>query len=729
MAITPAWLLRRDPGLVAVRRAARVTLVACGGFYLCRYGFGNAEMAPYALFGAVALGALSQIPGSPAQRARTLVAALPVAWLLVTLGTLLSVHTAAAVAGMFVLGFVVSFVGVGGPRLVGMATGMQLLYILPCFPPYEPGSLGWRLAGVTLAVLLLAVTELVLWPDPTPVPYPARLGDAVAGLAGCLLAVADGWSGSPYGRSRLTALLTVAVDAAEALRPSRLPPTQRPASAGRRDRALTSAAGTTRLLLGRTVDLYYADEQGAVELPGAAALLRQAASCAEAAADWLRGRGEVPDTDRVAAALTQFRAARAATSPDGATPEQLRLGALALSLGEWTKSMVAAIRVAADAPLGADPTPPSAQPGPFWYAYRSTPWLWWHRMREHLTPRSVYFQGALRLAAALAVARLLAGVFDLSHGFWVLLTILTVLRTSAQETRAVLRPALVGTVVGSVLAAGLLVVGIPAPVYAVVLPLVMLIGLAAGPLLGLGWAQALFTLVIALVFAQVSPVDWRLAEARVVDVVLGAVVGVFIGLLAWPRGGSGELHRATGTFLAEAAHVVRETVAVLALGAHPADALPRARAAGQLAEASYALYQGERQLAGQVDWQASLIAGNHAVRGAEALVRACPAGGLLPCVTPLTGTAADLAGRFERMADDLLRREHPGQTGPPSTDPWTDCPTDLGQDLYHLADLRVWLDGLREDLARIADTPGAASTDEPTKLRLRAARLADGATG
>ena len=68
-------------------------------------------MAPYALFGAVALGALSQIPGSPAQRARTLLAVLPVGWVLVTLGTLLSVSTATATAGMFVLGFAVSFAG------------------------------------------------------------------------------------------------------------------------------------------------------------------------------------------------------------------------------------------------------------------------------------------------------------------------------------------------------------------------------------------------------------------------------------------------------------------------------------------------------------------------------------------------------------------------------------------------------------------------------------------
>jgi uncharacterized membrane protein YccC len=722
-----AWLHRRDPGLLTVRRAARVAFVACVGFYVCRYVLGNVAMAPYALFGAVALGALSQIPGSPAQRARTLLAVLPVGWVLVSLGTLMSVNTALATTGMFVLGFVVSFVGVGGPRLVGLAGGLQLLYILPCFPPYDPGSLGWRLAGLTLAVLLLAGAELVLWPDPTPEPYTAKLAAAVSALAGCLVVVADGWSGRPGGRDRLAALLPAATDAAEALRPSRLPPGQRPASAGRTDRALTAAAGTARLLLGRTVDLASADDHDSADLPAAAALLRQAASCAEAAAAWLRGEDDVPDTDRMAAALVQFRAARAAVAPDGLPPERLRLGALALSLGEWTTSMVAAIRIAAGAPVGPDPTPESAQPGLFWFAYRRTPWLWWHRLREHLTPRSVYFQGALRLATALALARLLAGVFDLSHGFWVLLTILTVLRASAAETRSALRPALVGTALGSLVAAGLLVVGVPPTAYAVLLPVVMVVGFAAGPLLGPGWAQALFTLVIALVFAQVSPVDWRLAEARVVDVLVGAAVGVLIGLLAWPRGGSGELHRATGRFLATSAGVVRETVAVVAEGLPVGHAQPAAREAGLLAEASYALYQSERHEPGALDWQSTLIAGHHAVRGSEALVRACPSGGLLPCVGSLRAAAADVAARYERVADGLLTHDHALVRDRLPDPPAAEWPTDLGQDLYHLADLRVWLDGLREDLGRVVGPPGAAL--DPADLRTRVARVADGDVG
>ncbi|MFF5077007.1 FUSC family protein [Actinoplanes sp. NPDC000266] len=705
------WLRRRDPELLTTRRAVRVTLVACLGFYLCRYVFDLPAMAPYALFGTVALGALSQIPGSPRQRAMTLIAVLPVAWALVSVGTLLSVSNWAAAAGMFVLGFTVSFVGVGGPRLVGLAAGMQLLYILPCFPPYDPGSLPQRLAGVTMAVVLLAAAELLLWPDPTPTPYRERLARAVALLSSCFDALADDWSSStPPGRSRLAALLPEVTEAAEALRPSRLPPGLRPASASRRDRALSAAAGTARLLVGRTADLYFLEDRQAVTLPASARLLRAAAGCTDTVAEWLYGRGPLPDTDRLAAALADFRRARTETDPSGLPPERLELGALALTLGEWTKSLVLAVRIASGE------RPATLVPGSFWYAGRSTPYLWWHRLRENLTPRSVAFQGALRLAAALAVARLVAGGLDLSHGFWVLLTILTVLRASAAETRSTLKPALIGTIGGSVVAAGLLLLNVDPTVYVVVLPLVMIAGFASGPLLGLGWSQALFTLVITLVFAQVTPVDWRLAEVRVLDVVIGAVVGVLIGLFAWPRGGAGELRRAAANFMTASASVVRETVAVMARGSQQGTALPAARGASLLAEASFALYQSEHHPDSPVDWQATLLAGHHAVRGAEALVRSCPAGGLLPCETQLTAAAEDVAGCFTRAASSLGRGEALPAVPPPVPVPW---PNDLGQDLYVIADLRVWLLGLRDDLTgrhELGDT-----------LRGRATRVADGA--
>jgi hypothetical protein len=105
------------------------------------------------------------------------------------------------------------------------------------------------------------------------------------------------------------------------------------------------------------------------------------------------------------------------------------------------------------------------------------------------------------------------------------------------------------------------------------------------------------------------------------------------------------------------------------------------------------------------------------------LIRSCPAGGLLACVGPLTATAWDVAQRYEQASEGLLRRDRDltrRTAAVPRTGParW---PTDLGQDLYVIADLRAWLDGLRDDIGRIGGVP------EPAEgLRSRVTQSADG---
>ncbi len=698
------WLRRKDPALRSVRRAARVTLVACIGFYTGRYLLGNPVFATYSLFGAVALGALAQIPGSPRQRSRTLMMILPAVWLLVTLGTVLAVRDWSAALGMFVLGFAVSYAGVGGPRLVGVVNGLQLLYILPCFPPYAPGTLGLRLAGVTVAVVLLAIAERFLWPDPSPEPYEQVLARAVSTVAACLDAAAGCLRGEPGARDELARRLPATTDAAEALRPSLLDPGQRPASASRRDHALSQAASVLRYSVSRLSDLFEVDGTDQLRAPAGANLLAEAAASTRTVAAWLRGTGPVPDPTGMMAALDTFREARAAVVPNGVHPDRLRLGALALAVADGIKVLVTAAEVAAGATLAPDRTPPALQPGSFWYAYLPTWRLWWSRLRAHFTPRSVYFQGALRLAFALAVARLLAGVLDLSHGFWVLLAVLTLLRTSAAQTRMASWPILTGTVIGAVVAGVILVVVVDPPVYAIALPVLMLVGFSVGPLLGQLWGQAAFTIVIAVIFAQLAPSDWRLAEARVVDVSLGVAIGVLIGLFAWPRGGTGELHRAVGAFFDDCAGTIRETVSVLTDSGppgEPGEALPRARHDVTLAEASYALYQSERRgpSGARLDWQAAMMAGHHVVRGAEDLLRSGPAGHLTDCVRPLQSLSSSVSSGYADLATRLIHHNVVSFTRP--TTPTQDWPDNLGVSLYHLADLRVWLEGLADDLGRV----------------------------
>ncbi|MEU3725282.1 hypothetical protein [Streptomyces sp. NPDC031705] len=216
----------------AGRRSVRVTLAGGAGFYLFLYGFGSTVAATYALFAAVALAGLSHIPGTGRQRAAVLMRLVPACWVLITIGTYLSVRTWSAVAGMLAAGFALAFVAVGGPRAAGAGPGLQLMYILPSFPPYDPGSLGERLAGATVGLALLVLAEAFLLPDPPAVPY----RELAARAAECAQGCADELAVPPYALSR--ARERRAAEAATGLRPSRVPEAERPAGPGLRDRAL-----------------------------------------------------------------------------------------------------------------------------------------------------------------------------------------------------------------------------------------------------------------------------------------------------------------------------------------------------------------------------------------------------------------------------------------------------------------------------------------------------------
>ncbi|MFI9274458.1 FUSC family protein [Kitasatospora sp. NPDC052896] len=699
-----------DVRAAAARRAVRVSTAAAAGFYSCRYGLNQPVTAIYALFGALALGVISQICGSGRQRAATTAAALPVGWLLVAIGTAAAAHTWTAALGMLLVGFPLTLASIAGPRPASTAPGLQLLYILPSFPPYAPQQLAARLTGVTIGVLALAAVELLLPVPPGP-SYRTLLADAVTD------------AGRLATRLRRPAELDetdrAAVDPAdERLRPSHLPPAERPASPSRTDRALAQAGAAVRVLLGQLHALARIPEAPADDPPSAAMLARIAEACACTAAA-LRG-GPAPPATAMDEALRAFQAERIeraqAGSPDRATVPALRRQARVLAAAEPALTLKSAVRVAVDG-RRAWPLHPVAL---FWYVRARTPTLWWYRIRDHLTPHSVYFQNAVRTTVGLAAARLAAGVLDLQHGFWVLLAVLTLTRTTALNTWRSVRQALLGSLVGALASAALLLIaGQHAEAYAVALVPLMLVAFTLGPLLGVAWGQALFTLVVATAFAQLAPTTWQLARTRLLDVATGSVIGLTCGLLAWPRGARGELRRNTAALVRAGKPVIEQTAAAL-LGPTPApepSAIRPARRALRLAESSYAQYQGELATprASPIDWQAALIAASRILQGADELLDGhCdsprprdPAG-----FARARAAAAAVAAGCDRLADLLADGRDGAAPVPrvrvvPSDDP---SPADAPA-LPLLVDLERWLDTVATLLDRVLPEPAATGAD------------------
>ncbi|MGC4748725.1 FUSC family protein [Micromonospora sp. DT201] len=705
-------LRRRDPGDAILRRAARLTLVASVVFYGCRYGAGSSVLATYGLFGTIAAGAFAQLPGPASQRARILVTSLPVVWALIAAGTLLAWSTWVAASGMLVIGFVVAFAGVGNPRLVGLASAFQLFYILASFPPYQPGTLLERLGGVTFGIVLLAAAEVLLWPDPVPVSYRQRLADAADGVAAFLDATAGGLTDpqtGPGGRDRRRKR---AYDVVAAIELGRNPPEWAPSAAGAQDRALRICATALREVLAEADRLAADTPPEPIPDLAAARLLRSCADTTRAAGRTLSPGAPTVDLGDLDAAIGRAEVAYPEGEGDGhETPDVPRLcrDATALALADQTRIFAVGVRVATGSRLdGAD-----AYSGLFEFA-RHSPWtLYGWQFRSHLAPRSAHLHSSVRLSVALAIARVAAGVLQLTHGFWVLLATLTVLRTSAADTRTALRPAVLGTIAGAVVSGGLMLVVDQPIIYAVVLPITLMLAFGIGRLLGPVWQQALFTLLLTGVFAQLNAEGWRLAEARLVDVLLGVVIGVLAGVAMWPRGASRDLRLNATHYLAASADAVEQTIRAVLGGAQPPDrALDRVRQRMVLLDSSYCQYHAERHgpHTQQMNWDAVLSAGHHVVPGAESLLRRNPPGCLAgwPAVTSLL---RDSAGQLRSAYDDLAGEVAHGQASAPVPVP-TGCAGELdrirpllsegdSRSVRHLVEVDGWLAGLADSLARI----------------------------
>lgn len=720
-----------SPGRVrAARQAARVTVASAAGFYSALYLLDRPVVAIYALFAPIALGVLSPIPGGGRDRARTILFALPVAVALTALGTALAVTTASAVAGMLVIGFAISFASAYGPAAAGAVPGLLLFYVLACFPPYEPDTLPQRLGGLLAGVVLLVLCELLLLPAPPVQPYRSRIAAALDLAAAAALAFAQGHRHAPERARHLR-------EAGLGLRLSQAPPASRPTGAGRTDRALAQAGSATRRVLDQLARMAERPDSATAADPPSEELLRCVADGCTGTAGALRGARAVPAPESLEEMIAEFVAVRARPSNTGLGTDtrasrrllEFRSGLLVAASSALTAQ--AAVAVA----IGGRRDSAGLPPEQFWYAGPSALRLRVLRLTGNLTLRSVLFQNAVRTALGLGAARLVAGALDLSHGFWVLLAVLTLGRTTAGATWSTVRSAAVGTLVGA-LAAGVLIfeAGGHVEVYAAVLVPAMFVAFSVGPIAGPAWAQGLFTLVVAAAFSQLAPADWRLAEARLLDVLAGCTIGLVCGVLAWPAGAHAEVRRGVADVLRSTGPLVRATVSAVVRapgeplpdpsGATGATDGPRPRHGGaeealrvtrhrlRIAEGAYAQYrtEGGRDAADSgPDWHLALNCVSHAVVGSHWLPRL--AYGAAP--PEAVRWANESAGRLAAAMDDAAAFPPDGVRAEPTPLPHELAAAAPAPVLPELVDVDTWLRTLAAELTAIGgsgpDGPRAAA--------------------
>ncbi|MDT5009200.1 MAG: hypothetical protein QOH57_817, partial [Mycobacterium sp.] len=170
-----------------------------------------------------------------------------------------------------------------------------------------------------------------------------------------------------------------------------------------------------------------------------------------------------------------------------------------------------------------------------------------------LALRSVALRNSLRTGLGLALAVAITHVYPVQNGFWVVLGAMSVLRSSALTTGTKMLRAVIGTTIGFVIGALLItVVGVDPMVLWPLLPLLVFASAYVPEVASFTAAQAAFTMMVLVIFNLIVPTGWRVGLVRIEDVVVGALVGLVVSLLLWPRGATAavtfEIEAARDTF-------------------------------------------------------------------------------------------------------------------------------------------------------------------------------------
>ncbi len=550
-----AWLRRRDPGLAATRRAARTALVMPALFAFCAVVIDSPVVATFAAFGAFAMLLLVDFSGTTGQRIRAQVQ-LALAWLvLVSLGTLAGQSAWAAVSATVVVGFAVLFSGVVSSVLAGASTSLLLAFILSVATPAPLSMLPDRLAGIALAAAAAVLAVWLLWPRAAVDPLRAPAARVCRAAAMQLRAEARDTVEVCALKTRETATLI------DELRRTFTATPYRPTGLSTGSRALVRLVDELTWLSAILGESSPASAQGAASDPDSSAVHFAAATVLDLSADLLEDPKLSPDQLATAAealrdavtALEEGAVARLPSTYD-AVPEPGVGGFLGSLNASFRAQEIASgvmliaqnveiARVAdqrswTDRLLGSEPRSLTA---PIVSAAE--------RAAAHLEPHSVWLHNSIRGAAGLAIAVGVANMTGVQHAFWVILGALSVLRSNALNTGQNAYRAIGGTVVGSLVGAGLLaLIGENTVALWILLPIAVFVAGIVPAAVSFATGQAAFTVTLVILFSIAQPGGWSLILFRIEDIALGCAVSLLVGLLFWPRGASA----AVGKALAEA---------------------------------------------------------------------------------------------------------------------------------------------------------------------------------
>lgn len=151
----------------------------------------------------------------------------------------------------------------------------------------------------------------------------------------------------------------------------------------------------------------------------------------------------------------------------------------------------------------------------------------------HLSFKSGIFRHALRLSITVVFAYILGSYLDIKNAYWIILTLVVIMRPNYGLTKERSQNRIIGTIIGAIVAALIIFITQNTIVYGV-LAIVSL--MFAFSLIQQSYkaGAAFVTMQVVFIYSLLQPNALEVVGYRVLDTVIGAILAVIANYLLWP---------------------------------------------------------------------------------------------------------------------------------------------------------------------------------------------------